>query len=249
MTTTATKPDSDEITDPAESILHAQGLQWLIADKAIVSAVSLQLRKGEIVGLLGLNGAGKSTTLKLLCGMLAPDSGSVVVNGYDMADSPLQARAQIGFLPDQPPIYNDMRVSEYLTLCAQIRGLKGNTLHNSMRKVIERCSLGEVRRKIIAGLSKGYRQRLGLAQAIIHEPPVIILDEPGNGLDPQQQENMHTLIRELGQRHAIVFSTHILSEAKSTCTRVALMQNGSLISDSLSPNDNLTALFHQDNDG
>lgn len=248
MTAQATKTVSDETTSPPESILQAHELQWLIADKTIVSTVSLQLRKGEVIGLLGLNGAGKSTTLKLLCGMLAPDSGSVVVNGYDMADFPLQARGQIGFLPDQPPLYNDMRVHEYLTLCGQIRKLKGNTLRDSINEVVERCDLGEVRRKIIGGLSKGYRQRLGLAQAIIHKPPVIILDEPGNGLDPQQQENMRSLIRELGRQHAIVFSTHILAEAKTTCTRIALMQNGSLKSDSLSPNENLAALFHQGND-
>lgn len=212
-------------------------------NRSLVSNVSLTLKRGEVLGLLGLNGAGKSTTLKMLCGILVPDQGHVVVNGYSLAESPLAARAQIGFLPDQPPLYDAMRVVEYLELCGQIRGLKGQRLRQRKTGVIEQCLLGEVQRTLIGKLSKGFRQRVGLAQAIIHEPCVILLDEPGNGLDPQQQDNMRALIRSLGEQQAVVFSTHLLAEAKTTCNRIALMHEGVLVADDLAPDDDLEARF------
>lgn len=238
----------DNETSPAGSendncVLNARALSCQLGNKAAVRGVSLALERGEILGLLGLNGAGKSTTLKMLCGMLKPDSGSVTVNGFSMTESPLQARTNIGFLPDQPPVYNDMRVNEYLKLCGQIRGLKGKSLQKRQAAVTERCSLGDVQRKLIGSLSKGYRQRVGLAQAIIHEPAVVLLDEPGNGLDPQQQDNMRALIRTLGEQQVVVFSTHLLAEARSSCNRIAIMHEGTLVADHLAADDDLETVF------
>lgn len=225
-------------------MLHADQLHRTLSSTAAVSGITLSLARGDVLGLLGLNGAGKSTTLKMLCGMLVPDSGSVTVDGYSMHEQPLKARAQIGFLPDQPPLYDDMRVCEYLRLCGQIRGLKGQHLTERQQLVTDQCSLGQVSRKLIGTLSKGYRQRAGLAQAIIHEPPVLLLDEPGNGLDPQQLEAMRELIRRYADEHAVVFSTHLLSEAQSTCNRVAVIHEGKLVANVQAEGEDLDALFH-----
>ena len=239
----ASVSDKTDETAKGESILCAVDLTKRASEHTLVSHVSLSLKRGEVLGLLGLNGAGKSTTLKMLCGMLAPDEGSVMINGYSMSESPLMARAQIGFLPDQPPVYNDLRVVEYLKLCGQIRGLKTQTLRQRQSVALELCQLGDVQTKLIGSLSKGFRQRVGLAQAIIHEPAVVLLDEPGNGLDPQQQDNMRELIRSLGEHQAVVFSTHLLAEAKSTCDRIAILHKGILVADHLKPNDDLDAQF------
>lgn len=230
-------------SDSHDYLLNAKALTRRLTDKAAVCDVSLALKKGDILGLLGLNGAGKSSTLKMLCGMFKPDSGSVTINGFSMTDSPLQARAHIGFLPDQPPVYNDMRVNEYLKLCGQIRGLRGLTLSARQATVTEQCSLGDVQKKLIGSLSKGYRQRVGLAQAIIHQPAVVLLDEPGNGLDPRQQENMRALIRGLAEQQVVIFSTHLLAEAKTTCNRIAIMHEGRLFADHLSADDDLETVF------
>lgn len=227
----------------SDCVLEARALHRHLDDKLVVSDVSLQLNAGDTLGLLGLNGAGKSTTLRMLCGMLAPDSGSITVNGYSMLESPLQARAQIGFLPDQPPLYNEMRVSEYLSLCGQIRGLTGQALSLRQSQVIEQCSLASVQKKLIGTLSKGYRQRVGLAQAMIHKPRVLLLDEPSNGLDPQQLDGMRQLIRDYANNHAVVFSTHLLSEAQAICNRIAVIHQGKLVTDQASDGADLEALF------
>lgn len=226
-----------------QHLLEANGLQRTLGSDTAVSDISLHLSRGDVLGLLGLNGAGKSTTLKMLCGMLVPDKGTVTINGYSMSEQPLKARAQIGFLPDQPPLYNDMRVNEYLRLCGQIRGLAGSTLNNQMEATIEQCALGDVRRKLIATLSKGYRQRVGLAQAIIHQPAVLLLDEPSNGLDPQQLDGMRELIRNYGSEHAVVFSTHLLAEAQASCNRVAIIHEGKLTTNTLVEGADLDSLF------
>ena len=226
-----------------DGVLDAHALHRYLDEKLVVSDISLRLYTGDTLGLLGLNGAGKSTTLKMLCGMLAPDSGSVTVNGYSMLESPLQARAQVGFLPDQPPLYNDMRVSEYLRLCGQIRGLRGKKLRSRQKEITEQCSLGDVQRKLIGSLSKGYRQRVGLAQAMIHEPQVLLLDEPSNGLDPQQLDGLRQLIRYYASNHAVVFSTHLLSEAQSVCNRVAVIHDGKLVADQPADGADLETLF------
>lgn len=228
-----------------DSVLDATAVTRRHGGHTLVSNVSLTVNRGEILGLLGLNGAGKSTTLKMLCGMLVPDEGTVVVNGHSMSESPLLARANIGFLPDNPPVYNDMRVAEYLKLCGQIRHLRGQRLNDRINTVTDLCSLGEVTRKLIGSLSKGFRQRVGLAQAIIHEPAVVLLDEPGNGLDPQQQDNLRSTIRLLGEQQGVVFSTHALSDAKNTCNRIAILHEGKLLADDLAANNDLDALFRE----
>jgi ABC-2 type transport system ATP-binding protein len=235
-------------TNRGSCLLDGSGLTVQHGNKRLISDVSLRLRKAEVLGLLGLNGAGKSTTLKVLCGLIVPCRGTISVNGYDMSESPLMARSQIGYLPDQPPVYNDMRVTEYLKLCGQIRGLSGRTLRDRQSAVLEQCSLDDVKGQLIGSLSKGYRQRVGLAQAIIHQPAVILLDEPGNGLDPQQLENMRRLIATLGQQSAVVFSTHSLADVKTTCDRIALIRDGRLVTDNLSREDDLEALFRGDSE-
>lgn len=247
VTTISTdKPDSstsDKAARVPDSVLQANALHRTLGTHAAVTDISLNLARGDVLGLLGLNGAGKSTTLRMLCGMLVPDSGQVTVNGHSMMEEPLQARAQIGFLPDQPPLYDDMRVSEYLQLCAQIHALKGAMMTSRMASVVEQCALGDVQNKLIAALSKGYRQRVGLAQAIIHQPAVLLLDEPGNGLDPQQLDAMRELIRRYADENAVVFSTHLLAEAQSTCNRIAIIHEGRLVADEPAHGAELDALF------
>lgn len=229
--------------DIPDLLLEAKSLTLRHGNGAGVEGISFELRRGDIVGLLGLNGAGKSTTLRLLCGALMPDAGSVSINGFSMTDNPLQARAHIGYLPDQPPLYDDMRVSEYLTLTGRIRGLDRQTTLRRRSRVIEQCALGDVQGRIIGTLSKGYRQRIGLAQALIHEPAVVLLDEPANGLDPQQMEGMRNLIREVGESQAIIFSTHQLAEVSATCSRVAIIHGGKLVANRPEIDSGLEALF------
>ena len=228
-----------------QSILSAHELCRQMDSTVAVSNLSLQLFKGDTLGLLGLNGAGKSTTLKMLCGMLVPDSGSVTINGFSMSEQPLLARAHIGFLPDQPPLYNHLRIVEYLRLCGQIRGMSKPSLQRRLNDVLEQCDLSDVRKKLIGTLSKGYRQRVGLAQAIIHEPAIVLLDEPSNGLDPQQLDSMRTLITDYAEEHAVVFSTHLLSEAQASCNRVAIMHEGQLVADKPASGADLESVFHR----
>ena len=197
-----------------------------------VRDVTLALRGGDVLGLLGLNGAGKSTTLKLFAGVLAPDAGSVSIAGHPMEDEPLTARARLGYLPDVPPLYPELGVGSYLGLCARLRRLRGAAARAAVERVIERCDLGAVRGRRIATLSKGYRQRVGLAQALVHEPDVLLLDEPGSGLDPRQTEELRRLVGEVGrERRCVVFSTHLLHEVRSVCNRVAIVHEGRLVAE------------------
>lgn len=231
----------------ADVLLKAQGLSRRLSDQAQVQDVSLTLRRGDVLGLLGLNGAGKSTTLQLLCGVLAADSGDVVIGGHSLADEPLLARARVGFLPDLPPLYPDMRVVEYLRLCARLRRVSKAAVAERVQAIIARCDLSDVQRLRIAKLSKGYRQRVGLAQALIHEPDVVLLDEPSNGLDPQQMHSMRDLIKTVGAEHSVIFSTHLLGEAQAVCNRIAVMHDGRLIADQPVGSDDaqLETLFDQ----
>lgn len=224
--------------------LMANSLSRKLSDTASVSDISLSLNRGDIVGLLGLNGAGKSTTLRMLAGVLVPDAGTVTINGISLLDEPLEARRHIGYLPDQPPLYNDMRVNEYLTLTGRIRGLKGSQLHTRLSAVTEQCKLTNVSRNLVGTLSKGFRQRVGLAQALIHEPTVVLLDEPSNGLDPQQLDSMRQLIIDTAHSAAIIVSTHLLSEAQATCNRVAIIHDGRLVADQSTHGTDLTSVFH-----
>ena len=196
-----------------------------------VRDASFSIRRGETVGLLGLNGAGKSTTLDMLAGVLVPDAGSVTIDGHPLADEPLEARAALGYLPDRPPVVDDMRVEGYLGLAARLRRVPKRDVANLVDAAIDQCALGDVRRQRIATLSKGYRQRVGIAQAIVHRPALVLLDEPGSGLDPRQSEELRGLVRRLGERSAVVFSTHLLAEVRSTCDRILVMHRGTLVAD------------------
>lgn len=220
-------PSSNDST--AIPLLAATQLNRRLSDSAGVYDVSLSLNRGDVLGLLGLNGAGKSTTLRLLSGTLVPDSGEVLISGHSMAEEPLKARQRIGYLPDNPPLYNDMRVSDYLTLCAKLRRVDKSIIKEKVITVLEHCDLHEVSKQRIGQLSKGFRQRVGLAQAIVHEPDVLLLDEPSNGLDPNQMQGMRRIIKAAGEKQAVVFSTHLLNEAQAVCNRVAVVHQGRLI--------------------
>ena len=226
-----------------EVLLDAQELERRLSDRARVSGISIRLERGDVLGLLGLNGAGKSTTLRMLAGVLTSDAGAITVCGHSMIDEPLAARARIGYLPDEPPLYGDMRVTDYLQLVARLRRLQGAAITNRVNAVLTQCSLEEKARALINTLSKGYRQRVGLAQALIHEPDVLLLDEPSNGLDPQQMDSMRQVIRDTAREHAVVFSTHLLSEAQAVCNRIAIMHDGKLVADRAADGDDLEALF------
>jgi ABC-2 type transport system ATP-binding protein len=191
-----------------------------------VADLSFEIRSGECIGFLGLNGAGKSTTLRLLACLLLPTSGRIRVRGLDVVEEPHEIRKLIGYLPDAPPLYGDMTVREYLRFAGSLRGLSGAELDTRIHKTIGKCHLGEVAMKPISTLSHGYRQRVGIAQAILHGPSLLILDEPIQGLDPVQIVEMRKLIGELRGEHTILLSTHILSEIERTCDRILMMHGG-----------------------
>lgn len=191
-----------------------------------VDDISFQVGSGEVVGFLGPNGAGKTTTLRMLTGYLPPTSGFASVDGHDIFRDPIGARRKIGYLPESVPLYLEMRVREYLTFRGQIKGLRGSQLKRRLEDVLDQCSLQEVRRKMIKTLSKGFRQRVGIADALIHEPPLLILDEPTNGLDPNQIRSIRKLIKRLGEQHTILISTHILSEVAMLCNKIIIIDNG-----------------------
>lgn len=209
--------------------LSAHDLVRQFGRHGAVRGVSLYLRRGEVLGLLGHNGAGKSTTLQMLSGVLLPDAGRVEICGFDLALQPAQAKACIGYLPETPPLYRDMRVDDYLAFAAGLRLLPRSKMPAALAETARRCGLQDVRHKIIGTLSKGYQQRVGIAQAIIHNPEVIVLDEPTVGLDPAQIREIRTLIRELGDAHSVILSTHLLGEVESICDRVEIMHYGRLI--------------------
>lgn len=209
--------------------LSAHGLTRLFGKHSAVHDVSLQLHHGEVLALLGHNGAGKSTTLQMLTGVLQPHAGHIEICGFDPARQPEQARACIGYLPETPPLYRDMRVDDYLTFAARLRRMARERVPAALDETMRRCGLHEVGHKIIGTLSKGYQQRVGIAQAIIHDPEVIILDEPTVGLDPLQIREIRTLIRELGDAHSVILSTHLLGEVETICDRVEIMHHGCLI--------------------
>jgi ABC-2 type transport system ATP-binding protein len=215
---------------PATPItLSARNLTRRFGRREVIHGVSLELRHGEVLGLLGHNGAGKSTTLQMLTGALLPHSGQIEICGFDLARQPKQAKARIGFLPETPPLYRDMRVDDYLVFAAKLRLVPRSRIAGALAETRQRCGLQNAGRKIIGTLSKGYQQRVGIAQAIIHEPDVVVLDEPTVGLDPAQIRDIRALIRELGDAHSVILSTHLLGEVESVCDRVEIMQDGRLI--------------------
>lgn len=194
-----------------------------------IDRVGFDVASGEILGFLGPNGAGKTTTMRIVTGFVPATSGSVAVAGYDVVEQPLEAKRRIGYLPEHPPVYSELTVLEYLRFAGRIKGVSRRALPAALDRVVGQCGLGEVRRRLIGNLSKGYRQRVGLAQALIHDPPVLILDEPTVGLDPKQIIEVRELIRSLGGAHTIILSTHILPEVTATCQRVVIIHEGRIV--------------------
>src|SRR5579859_7620305 len=194
-----------------------------------VDHISFEVKKGQIVGFLGPNGAGKTTTMRMLTCFMPPTSGGAMVAGYDVLEQPLEVKKRIGYLPETPPLYPEMETGEYLTFVGKLKGLSGPELGKRVDYVCERCAVAEVRTKLLGRLSKGYRQRVGLAQAIIHNPDVLVLDEPTAGLDPKQINETRDLIKSLAGDHTIVLSTHILPEVEQTCERVIIINKGKVI--------------------
>lgn len=210
-------------------LIEAEHLFRYFGKHCAVNDVSFRLARGQVLGFLGPNGAGKTTTLQMLCGVLAPDSGSIKINGIDLSAQAKLAKQSLGYLPDTPPLYRDLTVREFLRYCGQLHGLSKAALPHAIGQAEERCGLRQVSSKLIGQLSKGFQQRLGIAQAILHNPDVIILDEPTVGLDPLQIREIRALIRELGQDHGVILSTHILSEVQDSCTHVQIINEGELV--------------------
>ncbi len=196
-----------------------------------VSDISFSIEKGEIVAFLGPNGAGKTTTMKILTCFMRPTEGDVKVGNYDIYDNPMDVKRSIGYLPENNPLYLNMRVIDYLNFVGSLKDVKGKNLKNAIEIVSEQCGITDVLYRRIGNLSKGYRQRVGLAQAIINDPPILILDEPTSGLDPNQRIEIRDLIKKLGKEKTVILSTHILSEAESTCNRILIINKGKIVAD------------------
>ena len=209
-------------------MIEAKGLTKYYGSLAAIEDVTFQVKKGEILGFLGPNGAGKTTTLRILTSYLPATRGEARVAGYDVFRESLEVRRRVGYLPENVPLYNDMRVGEYLSYRAKMKEIPPRQREKRMDDVLEKCRIGDVRRRIIGQLSKGYKQRVGLAGALIHNPEVLILDEPTLGLDPNQIRGVRNLIKELGGKHTILLSTHILPEVEMVCQRVIIINKGKL---------------------
>ena len=212
-------------------LLAAHGLTRYYGARQALCGVDIVLARGEILGFLGQNGAGKSTTMQILCGALAASSGTVEIGGHSLANAPHAAKAQLGYLPEIPPLYRDMLVDDYLRACARLHGVTADALAAAVARARQRCGLNEVGARLISHLSKGYQQRVGIAQAIVHEPQVLILDEPTAGLDPGQIREVRELIRELGRDRAVIVSTHILPEVRALATRIVVLHQGRVVHD------------------
>jgi len=210
-------------------LIQANQLTRYYGSHCAVDHISFTLDKGDILGLLGPNGAGKSTTMQMLTGCLAPSAGEILIDGVDLLDQPKAAKSALGYLPEQPPLYKDLTVDEYLLYCARLHRIEKPKQHHAVELAQQRCGLASVRQRLIGNLSKGYQQRVGIAQAIVHSPRVIILDEPTVGLDPIQIREIRELITELGREHGIILSTHILPEVQAVCNRVQIIHQGRLV--------------------
>ncbi len=210
-------------------MIKVEGLSKRYARHVAVDNISFEIEKGKIVGFLGPNGAGKTTTMRILTCFMPPSSGVAEVAGFNVMDSPMEVKKRIGYLPETPPLYPEMEVGEYLQFVGKLKGLSGNDLAKRVADVSDRCNVAEVSKKLIAKLSKGYKQRVGLAQAIIHNPEVLILDEPTSGLDPKQILETRDLIKSLAGDHTIILSTHILPEVEQTCESVIIISQGHVV--------------------
>lgn len=206
-----------------ERLSHRYNSQWAIRD------INFEITRNGVYGLLGSNGAGKSTTMNIMCGVLKQTEGDVYIKGIDLKEKPVEAKKHLGFLPQKAPLYTDLSVEEYLRLCANVRLMPVKDIKNAVGFALERCGIAHFRKRLIRNLSGGYQQRVGIAQAIIHRPDFIILDEPTNGLDPNQILEVRYLIKELAKECTIILSTHILSEVQATCEHIWMMENGSLV--------------------
>lgn len=214
-----------------ETLISVDHVTRRFGKHCVVEDVSFSVKRGEIIGFLGPNGAGKSTTMNMICGVMASNSGNINIAGHDIVEAPAQAKQYIGYLPERPPLYPDLTVDAYLEYCARLRRVAGNKLAPAITDIKQRCGLTEVGHRLIGNLSRGFQQRTGIAQATIHSPAVIILDEATAGLDPNQIVEIRTLIKELGQDHSVILSTHILPEVQGICDRVIIMHNGKLVLD------------------
>ena len=210
-------------------MISVKALTKRYAGVVAVDQISFEVAKGQIVGFLGPNGAGKTTTMRMLTCFLPPSAGTATVAGFDVLDQPMQVKKRIGYLPETPPIYPEMETVEYLRFVGKLKGLRGTELQKRVDYVCERCAVADVKKKLLGKLSKGYRQRVGLAQAIIHNPDVLVLDEPTAGLDPKQINDTRDLIKSLAGDHTIILSTHILPEVEQTCEHVIIINKGKLV--------------------
>lgn len=224
----------------SETLITVKNLSRYYGANCAVDNISFEVKRGQVLGFLGPNGAGKTTTMQMITGTLAPTQGQITVAGYDMLDEPLQAKMALGYLPEQPPLYRDMQVDEFLIFCAKLHRISRVEIGAAVDRALELCGLGEVSHRLIGNLSKGYQQRVGIAQAIIHVPALVILDEPTVGLDPIQIREIRELIRELGREHSVILSTHILPEVQMVCDHVQIINRGRLIL-----NDTIDGLFSQ----
>ena len=227
----------------AVATISARGLTRSFGGHIAVNNIDLELRRGEVLGFLGPNGAGKTTTMQMLTGNLAPTRGAVSICGIDLLDEPVSAKARVGYLPEVPPLYRELTVDEFLALAAKLHRVARTDRRDAVMAAKKRCGLADTGNKLIGALSKGYQQRVGIAQAIVHSPDVVILDEPTVGLDPNQIREIRGLIRELGGAHSVILSTHILPEVEAVCDRVQIMHHGSIVY-----SDTIVALqqFHSD---
>lgn len=209
--------------------IAVRNLVKMYGDTSAIDDISFDVKTGEILGFLGPNGAGKTTTMKIITCYMPPSSGSVEVDGMNTAEQSLEVRRKIGYLPEMNPLYLDMNVLDYLEYSAQLHGLRGGAVQQRIKEMVHVCGLEDVRHKDIGEMSKGYRQRVGLAQSMIHDPEVLILDEPTSGLDPNQIAEIRTLIKHLGRAKTVILSTHILSEVQATCDRVLIIHEGKIV--------------------
>jgi ABC-2 type transport system ATP-binding protein len=210
-------------------MIKVQNLSKMFGSKRAVDGVSFSVERGEVLGFLGPNGAGKSTTMRMITGFIPPTAGTVSVGGFDIVENPIQVKRLIGYLPENAPAYTDMTVHGFLNFCAEIRGLNGDARKRAVARVVEMCFLESVLHQSVETLSKGYRHRTCFAQSIIHDPEVLVLDEPTDGLDPNQKHEVRQLIRRMGEKKAIIFSTHILEEVDAACSRAIIIDRGRIV--------------------
>ncbi len=219
------------LPDSGTPMVEARSLAKNYGSTRALSGISFSISRGEVVGFLGPNGAGKSTTMKIMTGFLRPTKGSVYVCGDDVSQAPLATRKRIGYLPESAPLYNDMMVLDYLVYIAELRGVPHEEIKPRLRNICKRCGLLDVLGKDVGQLSKGFRQRVGLAQAIVHDPDIVVLDEPTSGLDPNQIVEIRELIKDLGKEKTVILSTHILPEVEATCDRIIIINQGKIVAD------------------